>query len=89
VEQRPFDIIALIFGEIELLILDRNRTKDLLLYAHTDLLPVIEDGLRPTRDSLASMEGRIDRVKGGPALPMQHTTPAQIPSPHSFLAPSL
>ncbi|CAN6334722.1 unnamed protein product [Urochloa humidicola] len=33
VEQRPFDIIALIFGEIELLISDRNRTKDLLLYA--------------------------------------------------------
>ncbi|CAN6348272.1 unnamed protein product [Urochloa humidicola] len=33
VEQHPFDIIALIFGEIELLISDRNRTKDLLLYA--------------------------------------------------------
>ncbi|CAL4898210.1 unnamed protein product [Urochloa decumbens] len=33
VEQQPFDIIALIFGEMELLISDRNRTKDLLLYA--------------------------------------------------------
>ncbi|XP_039802591.1 uncharacterized protein LOC120666735 [Panicum virgatum] len=33
VEQHPFDIIALIFGEIELFISDRNRTKDLLLYA--------------------------------------------------------
>jgi hypothetical protein len=185
VEQCPFDIIALIFGEIELLISDRNRTKDLLLYApyimgmitgafeydgpresrhhsykprhsyklkgtkrvsrpsappvaapseqpptfqpeveahvdadhhrqvkaagheprgegeavkeqtvlaqaitHTDLLQVVEDGLRPIRDSIASMEGRIGRVMGGPALPVQHTTPAQIPAPNSFLAPS-
>jgi hypothetical protein len=37
VEQRPFDIIALIFGEIELLISDRNHTKDLLLYAHAQI----------------------------------------------------
>nr|CAB3446207.1 unnamed protein product [Digitaria exilis] len=33
VEQQPFDIIALIFDEIELFISDRNRTKDQLLYA--------------------------------------------------------
>uniref|UniRef100_K3ZFB5 Uncharacterized protein n=1 Tax=Setaria italica TaxID=4555 RepID=K3ZFB5_SETIT len=187
VEQHPFDIIALIFGEIELLISDRNRTKDLLLYApyimgmimgafeydgpresrhhsykprhsyklkrtrrvsrppassvaapseqppstfqpeveahvdadhhrqfkaaghrpqgegeavkeqtvlaqaitRTDLLQVVDDRLRPIRDSLTSMEGRIGRIKGGHALPVQHTTPAQIPAPHSFLAPSL
>ncbi|TVU03813.1 hypothetical protein EJB05_50622 [Eragrostis curvula] len=33
VEQHPFDIIALIFGEVDLLISDHSRTKDPLLYA--------------------------------------------------------
>lgn len=51
----------------------------------TDLLQVFEDGLRPIRDSLASMEGRIDRVQGRGALPVQHT---KVPVPRSSLAPS-
>ncbi|CAL4891320.1 unnamed protein product [Urochloa decumbens] len=178
VEQRPFDIIALIFGEIELLISDRNRTKDLLLYApyimgmimrafkyngprkckhhsykprhsykkqtkkvsrppaaapfeqppsafqeeveahveaddhrpfkaaghqpqeeavqeqgvlaqdstHIDLFQVVEDMIRPRRDSLATMEGRTGRV-----LRTQHanTSSSQIPAPRSSLAPPL
>ncbi|TVU49390.1 hypothetical protein EJB05_00698, partial [Eragrostis curvula] len=33
VEQHPFDIIALIFGEVDLLISDHSRVKDPLLYA--------------------------------------------------------
>ncbi|PAN21620.1 hypothetical protein PAHAL_3G480400 [Panicum hallii] len=175
VEQHPFDIIALIFGEIELFISDRSRTKDLLLYApyimgmimtafeydgpresrhhsykprhsyklkrikkvsrppahavpapfeqppstfqpeveaaghqpqgvavpgqavlpqamtRIDLLQVVEDGLRPIRDSLASMEGTFSRVEGGPTLPVQHTnnSSSHIPAPHSSPAPSL
>ncbi|CAN6338768.1 unnamed protein product [Urochloa humidicola] len=187
VEQQPFDIISLIFSEMELLISDRSRTKDLLLYApyimgmimgafeydgprksrhhsykprhsyklkqtkkvsrppapavaapfeqppsafqpeveahveagdhspvkaaghqpqeeavqgqtvlaqdstRTDLLQVVEDRLRPIRDSLATMEGRIDRVAGGPVLPAQHTnsSSSQIPAPRPSLAPSL
>jgi hypothetical protein len=189
VEQQPFDIIALIFGEIELLISDRNRTKDLLLYApyimgmimgaseydgpresrhhsykprhsnklkqtkgvslprahpvsapserppskflaeveahvdadhhsqfqaaghqppgegesvkgqtllaqaitRTDLLQVVEDGLRPIRDSLASMVCRVGRFENGTGLPVQHTnsSSSQIPAPHSSLSPSL
>ncbi|KAJ1266080.1 hypothetical protein BS78_08G123600 [Paspalum vaginatum] len=185
VEQHSFDVIALIFGEIGLLISDRSRSKDLLLYApyimgmiltafeykgpretshhlykprntenpkqtkkisspaahavaapfepppsafqpevpaaghdargevvgghhqfeaaghqpqaeavqgqallaqpltHTDLLQVVEDGLRPIRVSLVSMEGRIGRVEGGTTLPLRHTnsSSSQIPRP--------
>jgi hypothetical protein len=70
-----------------------GAVKEQTVLAHaitrTDLLQVVEDGLRPIRNSLASMEGRIGRVKRGPSLPVQHTTPAQIPAPHSFLATSL
>ncbi|WVZ91021.1 hypothetical protein U9M48_037254 [Paspalum notatum var. saurae] len=187
VEQHPFDVIALIFGEIGLLISDRSRAKDLLLYApyimgmilrafeykgpretrhhlykprntdnpkqtkkvsrpaacavaaaferpcsafqpevpaaghdacgevvdghhqfeaarhqpqaeavqgqqtvpaqpitRTDLLQVVEDGLRPIRVSLTNMEGRICRVEGGATPPLQHTnssSSSQIPRP--------
>jgi hypothetical protein len=194
VQQHPFDIISLIFGEIDLLISDHSRTKDPLLYApyimgmimrafkyegpreswhhsykprpyyrqklprkaHTSaagatptvLSPLeasfsavhpevaaaghkahveevdghhqsetagyqpqveavqrrvklvqpktltyfFQDGLRPRRDTLATMDDRIGIVQDGASVPAQHiniSCSSQIPASNSSLAPSL
>lgn len=58
---------------------------------HTDLLQVVENGLRPIRDTLDSMEGRIGRVEEGTSVPAQHisSSSSQIPDPSFSLASSI
>jgi hypothetical protein len=60
-------------GEVEVV-----KGKIMLAQAitHMDLLQVIEDGLRPIRVSLVSIEGRTRRFEDGPGLPVHHTNSA-------------
>uniref|UniRef100_A0A0A9FEY3 Uncharacterized protein n=1 Tax=Arundo donax TaxID=35708 RepID=A0A0A9FEY3_ARUDO len=70
----------------------RGQTALVQPITHTDLFQVVEDGLRPIRDTLASMEGRIGRVEDGVTIPEQHinsSSLSQIAAPSSSLAPSL
>jgi hypothetical protein len=76
VEQRPFDVIALIFGEIELPISGRNRTKD-LLYA-----PYIMGMIMGAFEYDGPRESRHYSYKP------QQTKGVSLPPAHPVVAPS-
>ncbi|RCV19281.1 hypothetical protein SETIT_3G371800v2 [Setaria italica] len=83
VEQHPFDIIALIFGEIELLISDRNRTKDLLLYA-----PYIMGMIMGAFEYDGPRESRHHSYKPRHSYKLKRTRRVSRPPASSVAAPS-
>ncbi|KAG2630403.1 hypothetical protein PVAP13_3KG487100 [Panicum virgatum] len=94
VEQHPFDIIALIFGEIELFISDRNRTKDLLLYAPYIMGMIMRafeyDGPRESRHQSYKPRHsyKLKRTKKA-SRPPAHTVPATFEQPPSTFQPEV
>ena len=94
VEQHPFDIIALIFGEIELFITDRKRTKDLLLYAPYIMGMIMRafeyDGPRESRHQSYKPRHsyKLKRTKKA-SRPPAHTVPATFEQPPSTFQPEV
>jgi hypothetical protein len=82
VKQHPFDIIALLFGEIDLIISGRNGTKDLLFYA-----PYIMGMIMSAFEYDGPRESRHNSYKPRPSYKQKRTNRFSCPPAPAVAAP--